>query len=256
VEEVSSLLVPTADGTLIPLSQVATVEKSFGPIQINREKNQRRWVVQGNVRGRDLGGVIADIRSRIDEQVDLPPGYFVEYGGQFKNQQRAMSRLSIIVPIVVLAVFVMLYMTFSTIRHALIIMLNMPLALIGGIFGLMLLGEYLSVPAAVGFIALLGIAVQDSMVLVSCFNQLVKQGSTVAQAAYKGALMRLRPVLMTSVTTILGLLPLLLSTGAGAEVQRPLATVVIGGIISSTVLTLIVLPVLFQWANKSKQVSR
>ncbi len=251
-EAIEHLLVPTDDGLLIPLSQVAEVTKTFGPTQINREKNQRRWIVQGNVRGRDLGGVVSDIRDRVEERVKLPPGYFVEYGGQFKNQQRAMTRLKIIVPIVVFGVFVLIIIAIGSIKQAAIIMLNMPLALIGGVFGLMLMKEYLSVPAAVGFIALLGIAVQNSMVLVTCFNQLVARGKSVAEAVREGAMMRLRPVLMTSVTTILGLLPLLLSKGAGAEVQRPLATVVIFGMISATVLTLVVVPVAYEMVESRK----
>jgi cobalt-zinc-cadmium resistance protein CzcA len=247
---ISNLLVQTADGALIPLSQVATVTKAFGPIQINREKNQRRWVVQGNVRGRDLGGVVADIRERIDERVDLPPGYFVEYGGQFENQQRAMARLSIIVPVVILAVFVLLYLTFGNVRHALMIILNIPLALIGGVAGLLIMGEYLSVPASVGFIALFGVAVQNGLVLVSYFNDLVARGKPLAEAVERGALLRLRPVLMTAMTTILGLLPLLLSSGIGSEVQRPLATVVVFGLATSTALTLFVLPVVYAAAER------
>jgi heavy metal efflux system protein len=242
---VSNLLVPTADGSVIPLSQVAKVTKAFGPIQINREKNQRRWIVQGNVRGRDLGGVVADIQERIAQRVKLPAGYFVEYGGQFENQQRAMARLSIIVPVVILAVFVLLFIAFGNFRHSLMIILNIPLALIGGVAGLLIAGEYLSVPASVGFIALFGIAVQNGMVLVSNFNQLVSGGKPLMEAVEEGALLRLRPVLMTAVTTIMGLLPLLLSTGIGAEVQRPLATVVVFGLATSTALTLFVVPAVF-----------
>ncbi len=244
-ETISNLLVPTADGTVIPLAQVASVKTSFGPIQINREKNQRRWIVQGNVRGRDLGGVVADVRRRIDERVKFPPGYYPEYGGQFENQQRAMERLAFIVPIVILAVFVLLYMTFGTLRHALMIIVNVPLALVGGVAGLLIMGEYLSVPASVGFIALFGIAVQNGMVLVSYFNHLVAHGKPLGEAVEEGALLRLRPVLMTAVTTILGLLPLLLSSGIGAEVQRPLATVVVFGLATSTVLTLFVIPAVY-----------
>jgi cobalt-zinc-cadmium resistance protein CzcA len=245
MDAISNLLVQTADGSVIPLSQVATVSKAFGPIQINREKNQRRWIVQGNVRGRDLGSVVADIRKQIDERVQLPPGYFVEYGGQFENQQRAMARLALIVPVVILAVFVLLYVTFGTIRHAVMIVLNIPLALIGGVAGLLVTGEYLSVPASVGFIALFGIAVQNGMVLVSYFNHLVARGKPLMDAVEEGALLRLRPVLMTAVTTILGLLPLLLSSGIGSEVQRPLATVVVFGLATSTALTLFVVPAVY-----------
>ncbi len=244
-EAVENLLVPTDNGSTIPLAQIATVTKTSGPIQINREKNQRRWIVQGNVRGRDLGSVVSDVRTRIAEQVDLPPGYFVEYGGQFENQQRASARLTIIVPIVLAVILILLGLTFGNLRHALMIILNVPLALIGGIAGLLLMGEYLSVPASVGFIALFGIAVQNGMVLVSYFNQLVARGVPIVEAVRQGAMLRLRPVLMTAVTTILGLLPLLLSTGIGSEVQRPLATVVVFGLATSTLLTLLLIPAVY-----------
>jgi Cu/Ag efflux pump CusA len=195
---------------------IVAVRQINGPIQINREKNQRRWIVQGNVRGRDLGGVVADIRRRIADTVSLPPGYTVEYGGQFENQRRAMKRLSPIVPTVLALVVVMLWLSFGVMRHALIIIANVPLALVGGILGLLFTGEYLSVPAAVGFIALLGIAVQNGMVLVSCFNDLTARGLSPREAVGQGAEQRLRPVLMTALTTIFGLLPLLVARGVGA----------------------------------------
>ncbi|MHC4695218.1 MAG: efflux RND transporter permease subunit [Planctomycetota bacterium] len=246
-QAIRNILVQTEDASLIPLSQVAKVKEVVGPIQVNREKNQRRWVVQGNVRGRDMGGVIADIQQRIRNHVKLPTGYYVEYGGQFENQQRAMARLSIIVPIVIAAVFIMLWMAFRSARNAFLIILNVPFAMIGGVFGLLVAGEYLSVPASVGFIALFGIAVQNGVVLVSCVNQLRDRGRSLHDALVDGGLLRVRPVLMTAVTTILGLAPLLLSTGIGAEVQRPLATVVVGGLFSSTALTLLVLPALYKW---------
>ena len=166
-EAIRNILVHTEDGSLIPLSQVAEVKEVVGPIQVNREKNQRRWIVQGNVRGRDMGGVITDIQQRIRDWVDLPPGYFVEYGGQFENQQRAMARLSIIVPVVIGAVFVMLCLSFGSIRYALLIILNVPFAMIGGIFALAISGQYLSVPSSVGFIAIFGVAVQNGVVMVS-----------------------------------------------------------------------------------------
>ena len=184
---------PTGSGGVVPLSQVARVEQLTGPIQINRERNQRRWIVQGNVRGRDLGGVVTDIQERIAAKVDLPPGYTVEYGGQFENQQRAMKRLSIIVPTVIGLVLVMLWMSFGVMRHALIIVVNVPLALIGGILGLLITRSYLSVPASVGFIALFGIAVQNGMVLVTYFNDLRERGKSVAEAVTEGAELRLRP---------------------------------------------------------------
>jgi cobalt-zinc-cadmium resistance protein CzcA len=244
---IEDLLVHAENGTLVPLKQVARIEEVIGPIQINREKNQRRWVIQGNVRGRDMGSVIADIKKRIADNIELPPGYYVEYGGQFENQQRAMTRLTIIVPIVIILVFLILSLTFGSIGEALLIIINVPLALIGGILGLFLAGEYLSVPAAVGFIALFGIAVQNGVVLVSCINQLRIQGVETREAVITGTLQRLRPVLMTATTTVLGLLPLLLSSGIGSEVQRPLAVVVVFGLTSATLLTLFVIPAFYQW---------
>ncbi len=246
-ESIRNTLVHTEDGSLIPLSQVAEVKNVVGPIQVNREKNQRRWIVQGNVRGRDMGSVIADIQQRIADEVDLPPGYYVEYGGQFENQQRAMARLSVIVPIVIAVVFIMLWMSFGSVRHALIIIVNVPLALIGGVFGLLVTGEYLSVPASVGFIALFGIAVQNGVVLVSYVNELRARGKSISDALLEGGLLRLRPVLMTAMTTVLGLLPLLLARGIGSEVQRPLAVVVVFGLATSTLLTLLVVPAVYGW---------
>lgn len=256
LEALSNILVPTSSGAVIPLSQVATIRQVTGPIQINREKNQRRWIVQGNVRGRDLGGVVADIQARIAEKVTLPPGYTIEYGGQFENQQRAMKRLSIIVPTVILLVLVVLWMSFGVMRHALIIIVNVPLALIGGILGLLITGQYLSVPASVGFIALFGIAVQNGMVLVTTFNDLRERGKSVAEAVTEGAELRLRPVLMTAMTTVLGLLPLLLATGIGADVQRPLATVVVFGLTTSTLLTLFVIPAVYVWVEERFELRR
>ena len=244
---IEDLLVTAENGALIPLKQVAQIKEVIGPIQINREGNQRRWVIQGNVRGRDLGSVIADIKKRITGNIKLPPGYYVEYGGQFENQQRAMSRLTIIVPIVITLVFLILCLTFGSVGEALLIIINVPLASIGGILGLFMVGEYLSVPAAVGFIALFGIGVQNGVVLVSCINQLHTQGMEIKEAVIKGSLQRLRPVLMTATTTVLGLLPLLLSKGIGSEVQRPLAAVVVFGLTSATVLTLFVIPAFYQW---------
>ena len=244
---IENLLVHAEDGNLIPLKEVAHVKEVVGPIQINREKNQRRWIVQGNVRDRDLGSVIADIKERISDTVDLPAGYFIEYGGQFENQQRAMSRLSMIVPVVLILIFLLLYLTFGSLKEASLIIINVPLALIGGVLGLFIMREYLSVPAAVGFIALFGIAVQNGVVLVSYINQLRQQGIETKEAIVTGALQRLRPVLMTATTTILGLMPLLLSRGIGSEVQRPLASVVVFGLTSATILTLFVIPAFYPW---------
>jgi cobalt-zinc-cadmium resistance protein CzcA len=239
------LLVGSADGVRVPLGQIASVERVVGPIQINREENRRRWTVQANVRGRDLGGVVAEIRERVAARVGFPSGYYVEYGGQFENQQRAMGRLRLIVPVVIVGIFLMLWMTFGSHRHAFIIIVNVPLALAGGVAGLLVTGEYLSVPAAVGFIALFGIAVQNGLVLVSTINQLRCEGRGLAESIVEGGVLRLRPVLMTAVTTVLGLVPLLVSTGIGSEVQRPLAVVVVFGLTTSTLLTLFVIPVVY-----------
>jgi cobalt-zinc-cadmium resistance protein CzcA len=255
---IENLLVHTEGGALIPLKEVAEVKQVVGPIQVNRENNQRRWTVQGNIRGTDLGSVIAEVKKRIKEKVVLPPGYYVEYGGQFESQQRAMTRLSIIVPIVIITVFLMLFFTFGSLRSAILIVLTLPMALIGGIFGLFFSGSYLSVPAAVGFIALFGIAVQDGIVLVSCINERVHEGIAVKDAVIAGCMHRLRPVLMTSFTTVLGLTPLLLATGIGSEIQRPLAIVVTCGLSSATILTLFVIPALYPWfaALKTQTSSR
>ena len=244
---IENLLVRAENGNLVPLKEVAQIKEVVGPIQINREQNQRRWGVQGNVRDRDIGSVVADIKERINDKVDLPAGYFIEYGGQFEKQQRAMARLAVIVPIVLVLIFLLLYLTFGSPKEAFLIIINIPLALIGGVLGLFVMSEYLSVPAAIGFIALFGIAVQDGVVLVSYINQLRQQGVETKQAVITGALQRLRPVLMTSITTVLGLMPLLLSQGIGSEVQRPLASVVVFGLTSATVLTLFVIPAFYPW---------
>jgi len=245
--EIENLLVQTSEGYKVPLSQVARVQKLVGPIQVNRENNQRRWTISANVRGRDMGSVVADIQKRIREKIKLPAGYYLEYGGQFKNQQRAMKRLGVIVPTTFFLIFLMLYLSFGNLRYASLIFINVPLAFIGGVLGLFITGEYLSVPASVGFIALFGIAVQNGLVLVSYINQLREAGKPTAEAIIEGSKLRLRPVLMTALTTVLGLVPLLLSTGMGSEVQRPLAVVVVFGLISSTFLTLFLIPCLYEW---------
>ncbi len=246
-ESISNMLVHTSEGVQIPLSQVAEIKTIIGPIQINREKNQRRWIISGNVRGRDMGGVIGDIKKIIKKNIELPSGYYLEYGGQFENQERAMKRLGVIVPVTFLLIFILLYMSLGSMRSATLIFINVPLALIGGVLGLYITGEYLSVPASVGFIALFGIAVQNGLVLVSYINQLRNDGLKVVDAVIQASLLRLRPVLMTALTTIFGLVPLLLSHGLGSEVQRPLAVVVVFGLLSSTFLTLVLIPILYEW---------
>lgn len=244
-DAIRNLLLTSAGDQLIPLGQVAEVKQMLGPIQINRENSRRRWIVQGNVRGRDLGSTVADIQRIIAEKVKLPAGYIIEYGGQFENQQRAAWRLAIIVPTAIAGVFVMLWLSFACLRHALIIFTMVPMSIIGGVLGLLLTGQYLSVPASIGFIALFGMAMLDGMVMISCFNELRRKGKTVEQAVADGCRARLAPVLVTTLTTLLGLLPLLLSTGAGSEVQRPLAGVVVFGLLSSTILTIFVIPVVY-----------
>lgn len=246
-EAIRSLLVHTSDGMLVPLSQLAEVRTEIGPIQINREKNQRRWVISANVRGRDIGSVVKDIKTAISDQLSLPSGYYLEYGGQLENQERAMSRLQVIVPITFGLIWLLLYVSLGSWRYAALIFVNVPLALIGGVLGLLITGEYLSVPASIGFIALFGIAVQNGLVLVTYINQLRQEGTQMSSAILDACSKRLRPVLMTALTTILGLVPLLLSQGMGSEVQKPLAVVVVFGLFSSTLLTLVLIPVLYEW---------
>jgi len=245
-EDIRRALVPTPSGARVPLGQLATVEEVIGPKRISREANQRRIVVQANVEGRDMGGFVAEAQAAIAARVQLPAGYFITWSGQFENQQRAMARLAIIVPITIGLIFVLLFSSFNSARQALLIVLNIPFALIGGIVALFITRQYLSVPASVGFIALFGVAVLNGVVLVSYINQLRREGQASDEAVTNGSLLRLRPVLMTALVASLGLVPLLLSSGAGSEVQRPLATVVVGGLVTSTLLTLLVLPVLYR----------
>lgn len=246
-EVIGNILVHTSDGLQIPLSQVATIKNVIGPIQINRENNQRRWLIAANVRGRDMGSVVGDIKELVAEKIKLPPGYYLEYGGQFENQQRAMKKLSIIVPVALGLIFLMLYMSLKSLRSAALIFTNVPLALIGGVLGLFLTGEYLSVPASVGFIALFGIAMQNGLVLVSYINQLREEGQNTRDAVLHACSLRMRPVLMTALATVLGIVPLLFSSGIGSEVQRPLAVVVVFGLVSSTFLTLVLIPAIYEW---------
>jgi len=246
-EQIRQLLIPAPGGIQVPLEELAQVEVVIGPRQITREDLQRFITIQLNVEGRDIGSFVAEAQRAIRERVDLPPGYFITWGGQFELQQQANRRLMLVIPITLLIVLVLLYSTFNSVRNAALIILNIPLALVGGILALWLTGQHLSVPASVGFIALFGIALENGLVLVSYINQLIRDGWSIDRAAIQGALLRLRPVLMTALTTSLGLFPLLFSQGTGAEVQRPLATVVVGGLFTSTILTLLVLPALYKW---------
>jgi len=240
------LRIPTDDGQAIPLTEVARLVRTDGPVAVNRENGARYVVIQSNVAGRDLVGFVEDVKQAVAAKVKLPAGYSVVYGGQFENQQRAALRLMVVVPVALGLIFLLLFATFRSLRQAALIMANAPFALVGGVMALGVTGEYLSVPASVGFIALLGIAVLNGVVLVSYYNQLRDQGMAAAQVVREGSLRRLRPVMMTASITAFGLLPLLTASGPGSEIQKPLAIVVMGGLFTSTVLTLLVLPVLYR----------
>jgi cobalt-zinc-cadmium resistance protein CzcA len=242
----ASLPLTLPSGQHVALSQVARISRVDGPVKIDREDGARMSVVRSNVRGRDMVGFVMAAQQKVATELKLPPGYRLTWGGQFENQQRAAARLSVVVPVAIGLIFVLLFTTFGSIRQALMVLVNIPFALIGGVFALVLTGEYLSVPASVGFIALLGIAVLNGVVLVSYFNQLRARGVAESRIVMEGAQRRLRPVLMTASITALGLVPLLFATGPGSEIQKPLAIVVIGGLLSSTVLTLILLPILYR----------
>jgi cobalt-zinc-cadmium resistance protein CzcA len=245
VEPIRNILIASPQGALIPLGQLAKVYVEEGPAQISREMAQRRIVIECNVTGRDLGGFVAEAKQKIDGAVKLPPGYLITWGGQFENQQRAMKRFSIVVPITIAAIFLLLFSSFNSVKQALLIIMNIPFALIGGILALVIGRFNLSVSASVGFIALFGVAVLNGVVMVSYFNELRREGMNVELSVVKGAVLRLRPVLITASVAALGLIPMLFATGPGSEIQKPLAAVVIGGLISSTFLTLFILPTLY-----------
>jgi cobalt-zinc-cadmium resistance protein CzcA len=242
---VSAIRVRTPAGAWIPLGHVADIALGEGPNQISRENGLRRIGIECNISGRDLGGFVAEARQAIGRAIALPPGYFLAWGGQFENQQRAMQRLAVILPLTIGLILLLLYLTFHSLRISLLIIINLPFALIGGVLGLLLSGLYLSVPASVGFIALFGIAVLNGIVLLAYIAQLQEQGLPLGDAILQGCANRMRPVLMTASITVLSLVPLLFASGPGSEIQRPLAVVVVGGLISSTLLTLILLPVLY-----------
>lgn len=241
-----NIQLPTSRSEPIPLAQVASLRRVEGPVQINREGASRLVVVTANVRGRDLVGFVENAKRRVSEDISLPAGSRVEWGGQFENQQRASARLALVVPISLGLIFLLLFSAFRSMAQAGLVLVNIPLALIGGIMALWVSGEYLSVPATIGFIALLGVAVLNGIVLVTTFNQLSAEGMPIEQVVREGAARRLRPVLMTAASTALGLAPLLIASGPGSELQRPLAIVVTGGLLSATALTLILLPILYR----------
>lgn len=246
-EKFGELLVSAPNGARIPLKQLARIFTEEGPAQISRENGSRRIVVESNVTNRDLGGFVADAQKAVEAKVKLPPGYYLTWGGQFENQQRAMARFYVIVPVCLVLIFTLLFFTFGSVGQSFLIMLNVPFAMIGGIVALFLRGMPLSVTAAIGFIALFGVAVLNGIVMVSYINKLRDEGLDLDQAILKGAVVRLRPVLMTAMVAMLGFIPMALSQGVGAEMQRSRATVIIGGLITSTFLTLVVLPTLYRW---------
>lgn len=247
MEAIGNILIQTPGGANMPLSQFADIKEITGPRQITREKNQRFITIQCNVVGRDIVSFVEEARVAIDRQVKLPAGYLITWGGQFRLQQEANKRFAVVVPITLLAIFLLLFFNFNSLKNSALILLNIPLALVGGVLALWLSGQNLSVPASVGFIALFGIALGNGMVLVTYLNQLLRDGLPLDEACIRGASLRLRPVLMTVITTALGLLPLLFSSDTGSEVQRPLATVVIGGLVTSTMLTMLIIPAVYKW---------
>jgi heavy metal efflux system protein len=249
-ETIGNTLLTTPSGAQVPLSSLATIKLMDGPAQISRESGKRRVVVGANVEGRDLAGFVAEVQLRIQNEVKLPEGYYFVYGGQFENMERAMDRLAIIVPLTIAAIFFLLFILFNSVKLASLIILVLPFASIGGLIGLFISGEYVSVPASVGFIALWGIAVLNGVVLVTSIRRLRDDGMELAAAVREGCVQRFRPVMMTATVALLGLVPFLFATGPGSEVQRPLAIVVIGGLISSTLLTLVVLPTLYRWFDE------
>lgn len=251
-EAIGDLIIQSPTGAWVRLGDIATVSFESGPPQVRRDDVQRRVVIQANVLGRDMGSVVSDIRQAINEQADLPTGYSIVIGGQFENQQRAQQRLSVVVPLSLALIALLLYFAFGSVGQALLILVNVPLAIIGGIFSLYISGQYLSVPSSVGFITLFGIAVLNGVVMVESINQLIKDGVETSTAIFNGATSRLRPVLMTAITSTLGLIPMLISDGVGAEIQRPLASVIVGGLVTATLLTLFVLPVLYLSFSKDK----
>ena len=251
-EVIAELRLQSPTGAWVRLGDIADISLESGPPQVRRDDVQRRVVIQANVQGRDMGSVVADIRRVIATNVDLPAGYSVVIGGQFENQQRAQARLAIVLPVSLGLIALLLYFAFGSTGQAMLILVNVPLAIIGGIFSLYISGQYLSVPSSVGFITLFGVAVLNGVVMVESINQRIQDGLAISEAVFEGATSRLRPVLMTAITSALGLIPMLMSNGVGAEIQRPLASVIVGGLVTATLLTLFVLPVLFSWFSKAK----
>jgi len=253
VRAIESIPIRTQTGVLVPLARVATVEIDEGYTFVRREQLQRYAVIQMDVKGRDVDGFVKEADTAIRSRIQLPEGYWMEWGGAFENQQRAMARLALIVPLTIGLIFILLYTAFNSVTYATLIIANVPFAIIGGVFGLAITGQYVSVPSAIGFIAVFGVAMLNGIVLVSFLNDLRRHGQGVREAVRQGAALRLRPVLMTASVAILGLIPMLISSGVGAETQRPLATVVVGGLITSTALTLLILPLVYEWIELRRE---
>ena len=251
LEKFGTELLSLPGGGHVSLSTLVAAERVEGPVSVKREQGRRFVVGMSNVKDRDLVGFVKEAQLAIGESIELPTGYHMEWGGEFENQQRAARRLMLVVPVAVVLIFLLLFSTFRSVMQAGLVLANVPFALIGGVLALALSGEYLSVPASVGFIALMGIAVLNGVVMVSYFNQLRNRGLPVNEVVRLGSERRLRPVLMTASIAALGLMPLLFMTGPGSEIQKPLAIVVIGGLITSTALTLFILPVLFRRFSRS-----
>lgn len=252
VETIGNILVPTKEGANIPLSQLTKIVMVEGPVQVSRENGERRIGIEMNIQGRDIGGFVAEAKKLINSKVKLPPGYYLTWGGQFENQQRAMYKLMIIGPVAAGLILLLLFITFKNLRLSLLVVSNLPFALIGGVFALFISGQYLSVPASVGFIVLFGVAVLNGLVLVSYIAQLREDGMALNEAVFNGSIARLRPVLMTALIAIFSLIPMIYATGTGSEIQKPLATVVVGGLVTSTILTLLVIPSMYEWFEKRK----
>jgi cobalt-zinc-cadmium resistance protein CzcA len=252
IETIKNILITTKLGMNIPLEQLADVKMVEGPVQISRQDGIRRIGIEMNISGRDIGSFVAEAKQKIKAKVKLPAGYYLTWGGQFENQQRAMNKLMVIGPVAIGLILLLLYVSFRSIRLSMLVISNLPFALIGGIFSLYISGQYLSVPASVGFIVLFGVAVLNGLVLVSRISQLREEGLELQEAIRKGSLDRLRPVLMTASIAIFSLIPMLLAGGTGSEIQKPLATVVVGGLITSTLLTLLIIPSVYSWFEKRK----
>ena len=252
IEAISNIILSSANGAQARLDDVARIHVLDGPAQISREMAKRRIVVGINVKDRDLGSFVAELQTKVQDKIKLPEGYYLEWGGQFQNMERALGHLKIIVPITVAAIFFLLFLLFNSVKFATLIITVLPFASVGGVIGLFISGEYLSVPASVGFIALWGIAVLNGVVLVSYIRSLREGGMSVKDAVMEGARQRFRPVMMTATVAMLGLIPFLISDGPGSEVQRPLAIVVIGGLITCTLLTLVVVPTIYHWFDESE----